>query len=125
MRISSAILTTIVLLLNSFTAGADNLQRDPFQKPDLSRLVKDERVGSNQESAASWSPFLKGTLRSASGSFANLDGKIIKVGEEFEGFSLVAVSERSATFLKDGEKVVLRLEDSFENGAFGGENNAQ
>jgi hypothetical protein len=42
---------------------------------------------------------------------ANIDGKIIKVGEEVAGFLLVDVSERSAIFEKYGKRIVISMDE--------------
>jgi len=128
MKLLIKVVMANVLLLTTFICLADELQRDPFQRPDLNKQAARNPVNVDPDylalPAAAWHPRLKGTLRSSSGSFANVDGQIIKVGESVEGFRLIAVSERAATFLKEGETVVLTLDDNFENGIYKSEDDA-
>ncbi|MDO6460689.1 hypothetical protein Q4485_08270 [Granulosicoccaceae sp. 1_MG-2023] len=42
-------------------------------------------------------------------SMANIDGKLVKVGQQFEGYTLVAVEAKAVTLRKDGEEFVLKL----------------
>ncbi|MDO7597666.1 MAG: hypothetical protein MUQ51_02095 [Pseudomonadota bacterium] len=117
-----------VMLTTSFMSLAGALQRDPFQRPDLNKLAIQTPI--INESAyldtppVSWHPRLRGTLRSASGYFANVDGQVIKLWDTIEGFLLIAVSDRTATFTKQAETVVLSLDDDFENGIYKSENDA-
>jgi hypothetical protein len=43
--------------------------------------------------------------------FALIDGRTLFVGQSLDGFTLVEVAERSATFEADGARTVLTVED--------------
>lgn len=128
MKLLIKLAVATVLCATTFISLADKLQRDPFQRPDLNKIAAREPVIIEPDyldlPPMAWHPRLKGTLRSSSGSFANVDGQVIKVGESIDGFRLIAVSERAATFLKEGETVVLTLDDIFENGIYKSEDDA-
>ncbi|NOU23573.1 MAG: hypothetical protein HOO93_17635 [Methyloglobulus sp.] len=42
---------------------------------------------------------------------ANVDGKIIKLGETLNGYRLVKVDERSAVFVKNKQRKKLMIDD--------------
>jgi hypothetical protein len=42
-------------------------------------------------------------------SLITVDGTIVKVGEEIEGFRLMTVKEGKAIFLKDGQRIELSM----------------
>lgn len=126
-------ITLLVLsagLVISGVSSAESLVRDPFQRPDLNKMVAPAPVVTEPDYLDEvnvieiWHPRLKGTLRSASGSFANVEGTIIKVGEKIDEFRLLKVSERTATFVQDGETVMLSLDDIFENGSYKSDDDA-
>ena len=110
----------IIALMLAGVATAEPLQRDPFQRPDLNKKIVREPVAVNPANAAkmlnarTWHPHLSGTLQSPSGSFANVNGMVIKVGEEVDGFQLIKVSERTATFMKNGKAVLLSLDNTIK-----------
>jgi len=51
------------------------------------------------------------TLTSGGTGLAMVDGKIIAVGKELDGFKLVSISHRSATFESAGSKIILYLNE--------------
>ena len=106
--------TTLVLAVLCAALRADevqpsvsalNLHTDPFKQPK----VLEERVEIEEPSLAEVvevAPTLEAHLRATSiagsASMVNVDGSIVMIGEVFQGFTLVEVLERSATFEKDG-----------------------
>ncbi len=53
---------------------------------------------------------LQGVLRSTKGHAAIVDGRIVRVGQAIDGFSLKRVDRRSATFMQGDLRVVLALQ---------------
>ena len=52
---------------------------------------------------------LKSTIRREKGGWALIDGHIVEVGQEFDGYRLVAVTDDGAVFESDQGRVELRL----------------
>lgn len=52
---------------------------------------------------------LKSTIRRDNGGWALIDGHIVEVGQEFDGYRLVAVTDDGAVFESDRGRVELRL----------------
>ena len=57
-----------------------------------------------------WSPELRGTLVSPWGPMVNVDGVILEIGEEIDGFRLVEVREYEAVFVRDGARRTLIMD---------------
>ncbi len=84
---------------------------DPFEEPVTIDKEEPSLTGNQMSQHSAWNPDLRGTMRSPSRSMANINGKIIVIGEEVEGFRLVDVRERSAIFVKYGRKYVISMDD--------------
>lgn len=103
---------SVALLLWSAdeSVGAPLLHIDPFAKPVFLENpgVSPGREGRPQE--VIFSPKLLATIRFSNGSMANIDGEIVRLGEELDGFRLLKVTARSAVFEKYGKKFVVTME---------------
>jgi hypothetical protein len=104
---------TLVLLAWSVQgiAEAPVLYIDPFEEPATIDREESSPTGNQVSQFGLWSPELRGTMRSASGAMADIDGQIISVGEEVEGYRLVDVRERSAIFVKYGKEYVITMDE--------------
>ncbi len=92
-------------VLLPFAGYAAQLLHDPFAPPDFEPQQED--VKNNAEQAVKredWRPELRATMRAGRQSMANIDGRIVRIGEEIDGFRLVKVHERDAFFVKRGLK---------------------
>ncbi len=92
------------------------LHRNPFEKPRL-----EQRTGSAgpPEGAALVAPAweLRATLTAGRSSLADVDGVIIRLGDEIDGYRLLSVSEGSAVFDRNGSKLVLTVDDEEAEGS--------
>jgi len=93
------------------SAAAPVLKLDPFEEPAEIKEQRSVLTGQQISEYGVWNPELRATMRSSSGAMANINGKIIKVGEEVAGFLLVDVSERSAIFEKYGKRIVISMDE--------------
>ena len=87
------------------------LRHNPFKQPDLSMPKKDtatEKAEVEPETRAP-DPVLRATLTLGPASLADIDGDIIGIGEEVNGYRLLAVNEGSAVFSKDGKRLELSV----------------
>ena len=88
------------------------VRHDPFQKSVIQEKKNTEQQASEtaekQQSAA---PKLIATLRSGRNSMANVNGKIIKLGETINGYTLVRVEARKAVLLKNRKYTYLTIDN--------------
>ena len=90
--------------------AAPKLHADPFKTPQLAKAVGGPVRDSGQARREDWRPQLRGIMRSTSLSLVNVNGQLIEIGEEIDGFRLVGVGERSAAFTKRGFRYLLSLD---------------
>ncbi len=85
-------------------AGIDH---NPFERP---RELRAHAVGNEAPTLmAKGALELRGVLIAGSGSQANINGRIMALGEVLDGYRLVSVSTEEVQLRRDGEKIVLRL----------------
>lgn len=85
---------------------APELRHNPFDRPDF---VAKLTHGAEGAQLSGWPYVLHATLRAGALSLANVDGRLIGVGEEYEGYRLIRVGEGDATFQKDGLRVTVTV----------------
>jgi hypothetical protein len=83
---------------------------DPFQKPNIPQKSIEEPEGIKAQAQQPLAPQLKATLRAGRNSMANINGKIIKLGETTNGYKLIGVGERSAILVKNNQRLELTIE---------------
>jgi hypothetical protein len=91
---------------------AIRILHDPFQKPAIPQANIAEPEASKASTQNTWVPLLKATLRAGRNSMANVNGKIIKLGETFNGYKLITVEGRSAVFIKNKQRIKLTIDES-------------
>ncbi len=93
------------------------LHRNPFERPKLQqpagRAASPEITGA---AAPAWE--LRGTLVAGRDSLADVDGVIIRVGDDVDGYRLVSVREGIAVFFGNGGRLVLTVEDAEDAGEY-------
>ena len=102
-RAMAAIATSLVVCA-ARAGDAPALTKDPFVRPQLIELA--------QPVAAIAPPplELRAVLSAGDTSLANVGGRILRVGEEIDGYRLVAVSEGGARFARDGRSIEVPLQ---------------
>jgi hypothetical protein len=83
---------------------------DPFQKPSIPQKIIARPEAEKAPSQQTWAPQLKATLRAGRNSMANVNGKIIKLGETINGYKLMGVGERSAILVKNKHRLQLTID---------------
>jgi hypothetical protein len=83
---------------------------DPFQKPNIPQKIIAGPEAEKAPSQQTWAPQLKATLRAGRNSMANVNGKIIKLGETINGYKLIGVGERSAILVKNKHRLQLTID---------------
>lgn len=90
--------------------GEPILHFDPFKRPALLSKPAAPAKNPNQDTVEPWSPVLRATMLAGDYSMVNLNGAIISLGEEIDGYRLVKVGEQTAVFAKNGKRHVLNME---------------
>ena len=86
--------------------GPPELRNNPFSRPPSSVFV-DDRVSPRTEEPASDPLELQATMIGTVNRLANVDGRILKPGDEVQGHVLVAVHERYAVFRRNGKNTTV------------------
>lgn len=89
---------------------APSLRHEPFVRPPLASASASSASGGDI-TAREWKPKLRGVITAAKGSLVNVDGMILSLGEQIEGFRLMRVEERKAVFMKNGVRIELTIDD--------------
>ncbi len=84
------------------------IKHNPFSKPDLSQR-RQQPVVEEQEPAPQALLQLRAVLYSATAPLVNINGRILAVGEEVEGFLLQEVIEDGAILSKDDVQIMLSM----------------
>lgn len=101
-----------VFFLRPAFAG-DSLKHDPFARPLLSApLPSNTATSIAAEEEMPWNPQLIAVMVAGRNSLVNLDGIILKIGEELDGYRLVQVRDHEAVFKKGNKRIVLNMEMS-------------
>jgi hypothetical protein len=94
-------------------AHAAGPQHDVFERPKPRSLKQHdpETVKSMKPAPApvEWKPELRAIISGGGKAWVNVEGRILQVGQDMDGFRLVEVQERRAIFVKDDVRYALDL----------------
>jgi hypothetical protein len=89
-------------------------QHDVFERPKPRLLKQHQAETVNAEKPApapvEWKPELRAIISGGGTAWVNVEGRILKVGQDMDGFRLVEVQERRAVFVKDDVRYALDLQ---------------
>jgi hypothetical protein len=92
--------------------GVPDLKINPFARPVDNQVNPADSAASGQ---AAQVPFvLRGTMVAGQQSLANISGVIVSLGEEINGFKLIAIHQREVVLLKNDERRILSVDDKNE-----------
>jgi hypothetical protein len=111
MRLVTAILASLVLLsawphLLSAAGGPPELSHNPFSRPP-SEVTRNERSAIERDDGDGITLDLQATMISNVSKLANVAGRILKPGDEIEGYLLVAIYEEYAVFRRDSQTITV------------------
>ncbi len=93
--------------------AADGLSHDPFVRPPLTApgAPLQNQAGGKRLAGpeAPWNPKLTAVMVAGKDSLVDIDGRIINIGEEIDGYYLIKVMEGEAVFRKKNRRVVLKV----------------
>jgi hypothetical protein len=94
-------------------AEGRTLQKDPFARPALSDLQQRSarRPAGGARAVAQPAPKLnlQAVMAAGESSIANVDGVMVRLGDTIQGYRLVAVHDRAATFEKNNAQFTLTV----------------
>jgi hypothetical protein len=95
------------------SAYAASLQHDIFERPPLETLKpsKSELVKPVKPPLPEWKPELRATITGGGAAMVNVDGRIVQIGQDIEGYRLIEVGDRTATFVRDNVRHTLHLNE--------------
>lgn len=88
------------------------LRHDPFVRPQLSASVNHrpgDPVLPMDAAGGEWSPQLSSAMMAGKDSMVTVDGVIVRLGEEINGYRLLSVRDHEAVFQKGRKKIVLKM----------------
>ena len=92
-------------------SSAMTLRNNPFSQPEKKEVVaiQESHEHEHEEQATPATKELRAVVVSNTVPMVNLDGEIIKVGEDIDGFKLLSVKEGEAVFEWQGKPYTLTL----------------
>ena len=111
MRIVTAILVPLVLMSAwphslSAAGGPPGLSHNPFSRPS-SEVTRDKPSPIERDDGEGVTLDLQATMVGNVSKLANVAGRILKPGDEIEGYLLVAIYEQYAVFRRNGEMITV------------------
>ncbi|MGD2062847.1 MAG: hypothetical protein PVF51_04615 [Nitrospirota bacterium] len=110
LRALFTVVTAVVQVAAAQAGEVVELSHNPFSRPELSLLPSGRGSGAD-EGRPGETLELRATLVAPEHAMADVNGLILTIGDEVEGFRLVDVGERRAVLERDGERVVVSLGD--------------
>ena len=80
------------------------LKNNPFARPP-SEVLRDSPVEPGRTIGTTLTPQVRATMIGSVNKLANVDGRILKRGDEVDGYLLVAIHEQYAVFRRSGEDI--------------------
>ena len=94
--------------LPAASAAGGDLQHNPFTRPELGSPAP---AGGDAPAPATAEPELRATLVAGQNSLANVAGQLLSIGDEADGYRLLAVGEGFADFERDGRRITVMLRE--------------
>ena len=110
-----ATLLSMCLAQLCFSGEVDHvLNTNPFARPVDSQVQQNTPEPSEQEFSV---PFvLRGTMVAGKQSLANISGVILSLGEQVNGYKLVAIQQREIVLLNNSDRIILSMDDNNKDG---------
>jgi hypothetical protein len=95
----------LLLPAGSNATEPQRLLHNPFSRPPSIATVAEHRLLRNADSAQTL--HLRATMVSSEDRLANVAGKILRQGDEVQGFTLLRIFEDHAIFVRSGSRVTV------------------
>ena len=103
-----------LLLQGKCIAEPLELRHNPFARPPSVVTVVDREGSRLRESSIE--PVVLATLVASRNKLANVDGRILRPGDEIYGYTLVRVFENRAVFERQGSSITVYVKPQLEEG---------
>ena len=103
----------VASILAAASPAAQALQHDLFDRPAPEALKP--AAGTPVKTVTppppppEWKPELRAIIRGAGSAMVNVEGRIVQMGQEMDGYRLIEVQDRTATFVRDKVRYTLAL----------------
>lgn len=109
MRVATILLAALALLpaaplLADSLESPPVLQHNPFSRPP-SEVLRSSPVENGRAVGTTLMPQVHATMIGSTNRLANIDGRILKRGDEVQGYLLVAIHEQYAVLRRNGEDI--------------------
>lgn len=104
-----AVFTSVIVLLACGAAAdeaAPELRHNPFSRPPSERTISARDIGLGSSVVPS-AIALQATMVAGSNKLANVGGRILRPGDEIQGYSLQQVFEDRAVFSREGKQLTV------------------
>lgn len=111
MRVAAIALAVIVLLptgslLADSLESPPALKHNPFSRPP-SEVLSRSPAEPGRDNGVDLMPDLQATMIGTTNKLANVGGRILKRGDEVQGYLLVAIHEQFVVFQRNGEDITV------------------
>ncbi len=94
-------------------SGAERPQHDLFARPAAAAMHRPRHEPDKSAEAAvvepQWNPGLRAVMVAGPDSMVNVDGSMVRIGEEIRGYRLVEVRDGEAVFVKGGKRLTVDM----------------
>ena len=105
-------LVAALLVHGDCAAEPLELRHNPFTRPPSAVTIPDREERGQQDSMTE--PVVLATLVASQNTFANVDGRILRPGDEIYGYTLVKVLENRAIFERQGNRITVYVKPQLE-----------
>lgn len=111
-RLALLLLSGILPQAISYASDANTsiLQNNPFLRPGHEN-INSENSNSTSNKKPVGSMQLRGIMRANSNSVANIDGEIISIGQQIQGYTLISIQQRHIVLERSGTKITLSIDN--------------
>lgn len=114
MKYLGIMLVLFLVCSHSWANHSVKIMHNPFEYADEKKSVQSRKSGYKNKANTvvkprPWRPKLVATIAAGDHSMANVAGKIVKVGQRIDGYTLISVDRKTATFEKSGSRYVLKM----------------
>ena len=110
------VLVSMIFLADMLSANEaiTMLHKNPFIQPIKYSDINSQADRSSDTNASFNELILRGTLSSPDNSIANINGKMLSIGQEINGYEIKKIDIGSAELIKDGVTKLLVVNEKYE-----------
>jgi hypothetical protein len=114
--ILTALLAGMLLqaICTASVANPVTLKTNPFMRPTLDDSAS-YNTNTTANTASAGSMRLRGIMLANNNSLADIDGKIINIGQQVNGYTLIAVKQRHIVLDRNGIQITLSIDSESDS----------